>query len=108
MLRCKRRSPLPRNRTPVRPHVLHPLPRGYAEGDLDAMTDGSHPSAWDALGTAEPTSGQHQGCCLVHAEPVTFHELHPANHGTEGRVDLLYLYSPSRQLRERKYALTLP
>ena len=26
MLRCKRRSQLPRNSTPVRPHVLHPLP----------------------------------------------------------------------------------
>ena len=29
----------------------------------------------------------------MNAKPVTLHELHPADHGTEGRVDLIYLYS---------------
>ena len=43
MLRCKRRSQLSRNRTPVRPHVLQSLPRGYVEGDLDAIADGTDP-----------------------------------------------------------------
>ena len=69
MLRCKRRSQLARDRTPVRPHVLHTLPWRYAEGDVNTIADGSCPPAGDALGTAKQTTGQHQGRCLVHAEP---------------------------------------
>ena len=91
VLRCKRRSQLPRDRTPVRPHVLHSFPCRYGEGDVDAIADGTNPAAGDALRTAEQTTGQHQSRCLVDAEPVTFHELHPADDGTEGRVDLMYL-----------------
>ena len=93
VLRCKRRSQLPRNCTPVRPHVLHTLPCRYGEGDLDAIADGTHPSAGDTLGTAEQATGQHQRRSLVYAEPVTLHELHPAYHAGKGRVDLLYLHS---------------
>ena len=48
-LRCKRRSQLPEDRTPVRPHVLHSLPCRYAEGDMDAVTNGCNPKAWNAL-----------------------------------------------------------
>ena len=40
MLRCKRRSQLSRDRTPVRPHVLHSLPHGYGEGDMHAIAEG--------------------------------------------------------------------
>ena len=50
---------------------------------------GADPQAGDALGTAEQTPGQHQGSCLMDTEPVTLHELHPANHRTVGRVDLM-------------------
>ena len=49
VLRCKRRSQLPQDRAPVRPYVLHALPRGYAEGDLDAVANGTNPPAGDAL-----------------------------------------------------------
>ena len=42
MLRGKRRSQLSRNRAPVRPYVLHTLPHGYGEGDLNAIADGGH------------------------------------------------------------------
>ena len=42
-----------------------------------------------ALGTAKQASGQHQSRSLVHAEPVTLHELHPADHRAEGRVHLM-------------------
>ena len=93
VLRCKRRSQLSQNRTPLRPHVLHPLPCRYGEGDLDAVADGTSPPARDALGAAEQTTGQRQGRSLVDTEPVSFHELDPANYGTEGRVDLVYLNS---------------
>ena len=93
VLRCKRRSQLPRDRAPVRPHVLHSLPCRYGEGDLNAIADGSNPPARDALGTAEQTSGQHQRSCLVDAEPVTFGKLHPADHGVEGRVDLMHFHA---------------
>ena len=51
------------------------------------------PAARNALGTAEQTPGQHQGRSLVDAQPVTFHELHPAYNRTVGRVDLKYLHS---------------
>ena len=43
VLRCKRRSQLPRYRSPVRPHVLHSLPHGYGEGDLYAIADRDKP-----------------------------------------------------------------
>ena len=92
-LRCDRRSQLSRNRTPVRTHVLHSLPHGYGECDLGAIADGANPPAWDALGTTEQTSGQHQSRGLVDAEPVTLEELDPAHNRTEGRVDLVYLNS---------------
>ncbi|MCY4364847.1 MAG: hypothetical protein OXE17_01260 [Chloroflexi bacterium] len=82
--------------------MLHPLPYRYGEGDLDPIADRTDPSARDALGTAEQMSGQHQGRCLVDTEPVTLHELDPANDRTEGRVDLVYL-----QPLERKQALIL-
>ena len=77
----------------MRPYVLHPLPCRYGEGDVNAIADGTSPPAVDALGTAEQTTGQHQSRSLVHAEPVTLHELHPADHRTVGRVDLKYLHS---------------
>ena len=93
VLRCKRRSQLPQDRAPVRPYVLHALPSGYAEGDMSAPAVRTLPAARNALGTAGQTPGQHQGRSLVHRQPVTFHELHPADDGTEGRVDLKYLYS---------------
>ena len=93
VLRCKRRSQLPRDRTPVRPHVLHALPHGYGEGDLYAIADGTNPPAGDALGAVERTTGQHQGRCLMYRQPVSLHELHPANDGTVGRVDLMDLHS---------------
>ncbi len=51
VLRCQRRSQLPRYRTPVRSHVLHSLPHGYGEGDIHAIADGTYPSTRDALGT---------------------------------------------------------
>ena len=60
VLRCKRRSQLPRYRAPVRPHVLHSLPHGYGEGDLNAIADRTNPPAGDALRTAEQATGQHQ------------------------------------------------
>ena len=88
VLRCKRRSQLPRYRSPVRPHVLHSLPHGYGEGDMYAIADGTYPSTWDALGTTKQASGQHQGRSLVHRQPVSLHELHPAHDGTVRRVDL--------------------
>ena len=69
MLRCKRRSQLSRYRAPVRPHVLHALPQGYGEGDLNAIADGTNPPARDALRTAEQASGQHQARCLVYRQP---------------------------------------
>ena len=88
VLRCKRRSQLPRYRSPVRPHVLHSLPHGYGEGDMHAIADGTYPSTWDALGTTKQASGQHHGRSLVHRQPVSLHELHPAHDGTVRRVDL--------------------
>ena len=88
VLRCKRRSQLPRYRSPVRPHVLHSLPHGYGEGDMHAIADGTYPSTRDALGTTKQASGQHHGSSLVHRQPVSLHELHPANDGTVRRVDL--------------------
>ena len=69
MLRCKRQSQLPRYRSPVRPHVLHSLPHGYGEGDLDAIADRTNPSTRDALGTTKIATGQHQGCSLVYRSP---------------------------------------
>ena len=93
VLRCKRRSQLPRNRTPVRPHVLHTLPYGYGEGDLNAIADGTNPSAWDALGATKQASGQHQGRSLMYRQPISLHKLHPADDGTVGRVDLIDLHS---------------
>ena len=54
VLRCKRRSQLPRNSTPVRPHVLHPLPCRYGEGDVNAVADGTDPPAGDAVRTSIP------------------------------------------------------
>ena len=50
---------------------------------------GATHKAGDALGTAEQTPGQHQSRSLVHTEPVTLHELHPADHRAEGRIDLM-------------------
>ena len=88
--------------------MLHPLPCRYGEGDLDAVADRTDPSAGDALGTAEQTTGQRQGRGLVDTEPVSFHELHPADDGTEGRVHLVYLSTPCLIPRDRKQALTLP
>ena len=93
VLRCKRRSQLSQDRAPVRPHVLHSLPCRYGEGDMHVIAGRTHPSAGDALGTAEQTPGQHQGRSLVNAEPITLHKLHPANDGTEGRVHLMYLHT---------------
>ena len=87
MLRCKRQSQLPRYRSPVRPHVLHTLPHGYGEGDLDTIADRTNPSTRDALGTTKIATGQHQGCSLVYRQPVSLHELHPAHDGTVRRVD---------------------
>ena len=58
-----------------------------------AIANGGHPPAGDALGATKQASGQHQGRCLVHRQPVSLHELHPANDGTVGRVDLMYLNS---------------
>ena len=48
-LRCKRRSQLPKDRTPVHPYVLHSLPCRYGEGDMDAIANGCNPEAPDAL-----------------------------------------------------------
>ena len=76
VLRCKRRSQLSRDRTPVRPYVLHSRPCRYGEGDMHAIAEGCYPPAGNALRTAKQTTGQHQVCCLVNAEPVSFHELH--------------------------------
>ena len=87
MLRCKRRSQLPRYRSPVRPHVLHPLPLGEREGDLNAIADRTYPSTRDVLGITKRASGQHQGRSLMYRQPVSLHELHPAHDGTVGRVD---------------------
>ena len=53
VLRCKRRSQLPRDRTPVRPHVLHALPCRYGEGDVNAVADGTDAPAWNTLRAAE-------------------------------------------------------
>ena len=92
VLRCKCRSQLPRNRTPVRPR-LHTLPYGYGEGDLNAIADGTNPSAWDALGATKQASGQHQGRSLMYRQPISLHKLHPADDGTVGRVDLIDLHS---------------
>ena len=41
VLRCKRRSQLSRDRTPVRPCVLHSCPCRYGEGDMHAIAEGS-------------------------------------------------------------------
>ena len=60
---------------------------------MNAVADRTDPPAGDALGTAEQTTGQRQGRCLVDAEPVSFHELHPPYHAGKGRVHLVYLYS---------------
>ena len=108
VLRCKRRSQLPQNRTPVRPHVLHSLPRGYGEGDLNAIANGGNPSAGDALGTPEQTTGQNQSRSLVNAQPVPFHEFYPADHRAEGRVHLMDSHTFAVALRDRKQAWVLP
>ena len=73
---------------------------------MDPVAHGTYPLAGDALGTAKQTPGQHQGRSLVEAESVAFHELHPADDGTEGRVDLMDFYSTTEP-RDRKQALTL-
>ena len=73
--------------------MLHALPHGYGEGDLNAIADGTNPPARDTLRTAEQATGQHQSRSLVHRQPVSLHELHPAKDGTVGRVDLMYLHS---------------
>ena len=103
VLRCKRRSQLSQYPTPVRPHVLHPLPCRYGEGDMYAIAGGTDPPAGDALGTAEQTTGQHQGRCLMDTEPISFHELHPANDRTVGRVHLVdfhtFLVAPGQEVR---------
>ncbi len=70
---------------------------------MNAVSDGTDPPAGDALGTTEQTPDRHQGGRLVHAEPVTLHELHQANDGIEGRVDLAHLHSfpitPGQEVR---------
>ena len=91
VLRCKRRSQLPRDRTPIRPHVLHMLPCRYEEGDMDAVTNGCNPLARNALGAAEQTTGQHQGSSLMDTEPVSFHEFDPAYDRAVRRVHLHHL-----------------
>ena len=63
----------------MRPYVLHALPHGYAEGDIAAIADRGYPAAGNALGTAKQPAGQHQGRCLVNAEAIPLHELHPAD-----------------------------
>ncbi len=70
--------------------MLHPLPYRYGEGDLNAFADGCYPQAGDAFGTAEQTPGQRQGRSLVDAEPVTLHELDPANDRNVGQNDQDY------------------
>ena len=40
-------------------------------------------------------SGQHQGRSLVYRQPVSLHELHPADDRTVGRVHLVYLKHPA-------------
>ena len=49
VLRCKRRSQLSRDRTPVRPYVLHSRPCRYGGGDMDAIAEG-----WQGTGAAHP------------------------------------------------------
>ena len=68
-----------------------------------AIAGGTDPPAGDALGTAEQTTGQHQGSRLMDAEPISFHELHPANHRAESRVHLAdfytFLVAPGQEVR---------
>ena len=80
---CKSASQLPRDRTPVRPHVLHMLPFRYMEGDTDPVANGKFQLAWDVLGTSEQTTGEHQGSRLMDAQPVSFHETGPPDERTE-------------------------
>ena len=47
---------------------------------MNAIANGEDPPAWDTLRAAKQTTGQHQGRCLMDAEPVTLHELDPADH----------------------------
>ena len=62
VLRCKRRSQLSRDRTPVRPYVLHSRPCRYGEGDIYAIAEGlsySSPSLVNAsvlMPTSTPTT----------------------------------------------------
>ena len=93
MLRCKRRSQMSRYGSPVRPHMLHALPHGYAEGDVATIVQRNSPPAWDSFTTTKQTTGERQGCCLMHAQPVSFHKLHPAYHGTVRRVYLIDFHS---------------
>ena len=66
---------------------------GYAQGDLSTTASSNKLPARDALRITQRTVGQHQGRCLMDAEPVPLHESHPAYHRTEGRVDLPHLNS---------------
>ena len=59
---------------------------------MHAIARGTDPPAGDALRATEQTTGQRQGRCLVDTEPVSFHELDPADHRAEGRVDLMDLH----------------
>ena len=50
----------------------------------------------NALGTVEQTAGQHQGRCLIDAQPVPFHEQHPAHHELEKAGFTSTTSTPSR------------
>ena len=75
-VRCKRRSQLSRDRTPVRSFrpcraaptvLLHSRPCRYGEGDMHAIAEGCYPPA-GGMRSEQPSkspfkTGQHQGCC---------------------------------------------
>ena len=64
---------------------------GCGEGAMAAPASRETPLPRYALGTANRTTGQHQGRGLIHAEPVSFHKQYPAYHAGIRRVDLPYL-----------------
>ena len=74
---------------------------------MTAIVQRSSPLARDSFTTTRQTTGERQGSCLMHAQPVSFHKLHPAYHGTVRRVYLIYLHSLPIA-RESRYAFILP
>ena len=85
-------SQLSQDASPPDQYVHHPLPSRYGKGDTDPAANVNSPKERNAFGTVKQTTGEDQGRRLVDAEPVAFHEFHPADYRTEGRVHLVNIH----------------